>query len=389
MESTTATLPSISLTERKAGALLGLFVGDALASPVHWYYNLGQLKRDYGKITGYTKPNEHMEGSIMNLSNTGGGGRGSDKGDIVGDVINHGKKKYWGRGLNFSYHCTLQAGENTLEGQLARLLLRTIQQQGGSVKPEMFLDEYVKFMTTPGSHNDAYASTCHRMFFANHIKGIPAANCADNDGHNTDAIDALTLAIPAIVATVTEEGPSEEVRKVARQVVALTRKSKALPPYVDLFADMLASVVSGKKTLQSAAVDAGKRLGFDVKASAQAAWTRAGKVDLETYVGGDGTDPMVACYIDSSFPALLHLAYRYAEYGPRMALLANANAGGENVARGSALGALIGATYGVNGFPESLRALYSREDIEREISGVVGPEAFAKAQGAGERKSDL
>jgi hypothetical protein len=34
----------------------------------------------------------------MNLSSTGGGGRGSDKGDIIGDVILHGKKKYWLRG---------------------------------------------------------------------------------------------------------------------------------------------------------------------------------------------------------------------------------------------------------------------------------------------------
>jgi len=33
------------------------------------------------------------------LSNTGGGGRGGDVGEIIGTVINHGKKKYWGRGL--------------------------------------------------------------------------------------------------------------------------------------------------------------------------------------------------------------------------------------------------------------------------------------------------
>jgi ADP-ribosyl-[dinitrogen reductase] hydrolase len=89
---------------------------------------------------------------------------------------------------------------------------------------------------------------------------------------------------------------------------------------------------------------------------------------------------MVACYIDSSFPALLHLAYRYGEFGPEKGLLANANAGGENVARGSALGALIGGYKGVNSFPESLRALYNREDIENEIKGVVGEEAFGKTQ---------
>ena len=71
----------------------------------------------------------------MNLSNTGGGGRGSDKGDIIGSVINHGKKQFWGRGLNFHYHQSLQAGENTLEGQLARLLMRTISEDKGEVKP--------------------------------------------------------------------------------------------------------------------------------------------------------------------------------------------------------------------------------------------------------------
>lgn len=120
-----------------------------------------------------------------------------------------------------------------------------------------------------------------------------------------------------------------------------------LPGWVDVYADMLASIIAGKKTLKEAAVDAGKKIGFDVKQSAEAGWQRAGKVNLAKYVGGDGSDPMVACYIDSSFPAMLHLAYRYADHGPRMGLLANANAGGENVARGSALGALFGAAYGV------------------------------------------
>lgn len=38
------------------------------------------------------RPLDKFEGSIMSLSNTGGGGRGSDKGEIVGSVILHGKK---------------------------------------------------------------------------------------------------------------------------------------------------------------------------------------------------------------------------------------------------------------------------------------------------------
>ena len=66
--------------------------------PVHWMYNLNNLKRDYGEIKGYVQPKDYFEGSIMNLSNTGGAGRGSDQGNIVGDVILHGKKKYWTKG---------------------------------------------------------------------------------------------------------------------------------------------------------------------------------------------------------------------------------------------------------------------------------------------------
>jgi len=70
------------------------------------------------------KPLDKLEGSIMNLSNTGGGGRGSDKGDIVGSVILHGKKQFWGRGMNSHYHIGMAAGENTLEAQLTRLMTR-------------------------------------------------------------------------------------------------------------------------------------------------------------------------------------------------------------------------------------------------------------------------
>jgi hypothetical protein len=43
---------------------------------------------------------------------------------------------------------------------------------------------YIKFMTTPGSHNDVYAGTCHRMFFRNYVDGKDPKKCADNDGHN-------------------------------------------------------------------------------------------------------------------------------------------------------------------------------------------------------------
>lgn len=47
------------------------------------------------------------------------------------------------------YHATLARGENTLNAQVARLLVRTAAAEGGW-SPGSFLASYVKFMTTPG-----------------------------------------------------------------------------------------------------------------------------------------------------------------------------------------------------------------------------------------------
>ena len=42
---------------RLKNALWGLFIGDALAMPAHWYYNTGNIVKDFnGGISGYVDP---------------------------------------------------------------------------------------------------------------------------------------------------------------------------------------------------------------------------------------------------------------------------------------------------------------------------------------------
>ena len=80
---------------------------------------------------------------------------------------------------------------------------------------------------------------------------------------------------------------------------------------------------------------------------------------------------MTACYIDSSFPATLFFLYKYAD-SIEKAILANANAGGENVARGALVGACLGAFYGMNGFPAWTKdGLVAKDDILKEIDDFL------------------
>lgn len=155
------TMP-LNKDDRMRGGLWGMFVGDALAMPVHWYYNIAALWQDFGQIKDYQAPKAHHPNSIMALANTSKAGRGTQEGDIVGSVILKGKKHHWGP-ANRHYHQGMQAGENTLNLLCARVLLRSLN-GSGDYAPADFLHDYISFMTEPDRHNDTYAESYHRDF---------------------------------------------------------------------------------------------------------------------------------------------------------------------------------------------------------------------------------
>ena len=251
------------IESRVRGALWGIFSGDALASPTHWYYGgFPQVQRDYGKhgITGYTKPKTNLSGSILNKSDPNGGGRlkfrsSNKQVSIIGDVINHGKLKYWHPTQSIHYHATLQAGENTLEVQLVRVLMKSIVANDGHFDADHFRQAYIDFMTTEGSHNDTYASTCHRMFFANLIfNQRDPTDCPDNDGHNVDTIDGLVLpTVTALAETakifVSSGGNAfdhesmEAINSAAAKTAAVTRSSDLLKYVSGVWANLIASTI--------------------------------------------------------------------------------------------------------------------------------------------------
>jgi len=52
-------------------------------------------------------------------------------------------------------------------------------------------------------------------------------------------------------------------------------------------------------------------------------------------------------------------------------VLANANAGGENVARGALVGALLGAAHGTENFPDWSKELHEKDEINKEIDNFM------------------
>ena len=75
--------------------------------------------------------------------------------------------------------------------------------------------------------------------------------------------------------------------------------------------------------------------------------------------------------IDQNWASLLLLLAKHGD-DLRGCLLANANAGGENVHRGLVLGALVGAQVGARAIPDELkRGLKHSVEIEHEIARFV------------------
>ena len=142
--------------------MFGSLVADALAMPVHWYYDTQRLDRDYGQLTGYVAPkNPHSDSILWRSNYTPRNARAN---------ILHDQAKYWGqRGVH--YHQFLAAGENTINYQLGKELYLKILEDG-VYDSEKWLSRYIECLLEGGWHKDTYLEEYHRAFFDNYAKGM-------------------------------------------------------------------------------------------------------------------------------------------------------------------------------------------------------------------------
>jgi ADP-ribosylglycohydrolase len=334
-----------------------LFIADALSMPVHWYYDPGDIFRQFpGGIQGFEAAPAQHPSSIMNLHSTSGGGRGGQRGSIVGDVILKGRKDLWGQ-PGIHYHHGLPAGENTLNAYCARLMLRHLA--AGEYDGPGFLEAYVAFMTAdPPQHPDTYAESFHRGFFANWRAGKALTECGAVT-HDTPSIGGLVM-IGALALTLLARGMRvDDVGQAARTQLGYTHPDEGLAVVCDAYVELL-----HKLLLSTSADDAREQIAAAAASTAGAGFTRllhAPPREDATVVGGKYS---LACYIDSSWPVVLYLAHKYLD-DPLQGLLQNTNLGGENCHRGAVLGTILGAASGCRLalFDQLLRADLIQEEI--------------------------
>lgn len=214
---------------RFRGALYGLFIGDALAMPVHWYYDTLALQRDYGTVTDFVAPKNPHPDSILWRSSYR---PLNEKGDIL-----HDQSQYWGkRGVH--YHQFLEAGENTLNLKLCTLLIESLHANKG-YSADDYLKRYIAFMTTPGSHRDTYVEEYHRHFFTNYAAGKNPHHCGVMEKH----IGGLVGLVPIVVFY---RHFASQAMEAGLEHLSLTHLGQKMSMAAELLIHLLLEVLSGK-----------------------------------------------------------------------------------------------------------------------------------------------
>lgn len=359
---------------RISDALKTSFIADALAMPVHWYYRVMDIDIAFdGGIKAFEAAPEYHPSSIMSLHSTSSGGRHSANKkaapQVVGEIILKGKAEYWNV-PNVHYHQGMQAGENTLNAQCARLLMRSLAANGGRYSKEDFVADYIAFMTAdPPLHNDTYAESYHRGFFANYVQGRAPLKCAMNT-HDTASVGALVTLAPLVFGLHLAATPLSDIQIACREHLVLTHPDEGLMRVSDHYVKLLCALLNGvdSDSFKALLIEASKsHAGFDLAGLIKR------KLPDRQVIGQVFSS---ACYISDSWPVVLYLAYKYAD-DPWRGLLANTNAGGDNVHRGMVLGVLLGlksATVAKSHFAQ----LVEHQSIEAEINSLISAAVFPK-----------
>ena len=328
---------------------MGALIGDALGLGPHWYYDLDELRRDYGEwITDYTEPKP-------------------------------------GR-----YHSGMKAGQLSQSGLIIRLLMESVLENNGDYVETAFthtLDQRLLPLLdgTASVGPGGYTSQSIRDLYERRVKlQMPWGDVAGN----VDDTEALERCI--VLAARYARNPGN-VAWIVSSNCMLTQSDEAVVAITTAFNCVLALLIQGHPLdgkISGRLMDLVKEgeLPFHavtVKApeGSKPLFSSPDSLLTASFVARAATDPDIRidpawkvslvygmpCAIYHQVPAAYYLAARF-PHDFETAILQAINGGGQNMARAVLTGALVGAQVGLSGIPERfIRGLEHSDDIVKEV----------------------
>lgn len=345
----------MTIENRSAGALMGALIGDALALGPHWYYDLEEMRRDYGEwISGYTDPLPHR------------------------------------------YHGGLKAGQPSQAGIIAAMLMSSVVDQAGYNESDFCLrldkELFPQIDGNPMGGPGGYTSQSIRGAWK---KRVQEGKSWAETGGNADTTEAAERAL--VLAALHAKSPATVAETVSSNCV-LTQTDEMVVAMTTAYCCVLALLIQGEKFDASLSdklmerVKAGE-LPFHAvtgerlqppppgqpdppragKFSSPDALLTPGSIAEAAQDGDIRIEPAwkvsivygMPCAIYHQLPAAYYLAARFSG-DFESAVLHALNGGGQNQARSMLTGALVGAQVGLSGIPDRfLEGLENADELKR------------------------
>ncbi len=339
--------------DRVAGAVLGALIGDALGVGPHWYYDLKELRRDYGEwIDDYTAPKPDR------------------------------------------YHAGLQPGQLSQAGIILTMLLQSVAENGDYDESDFCrrLDEelFPQLDGTPASGPGGYTSQSIREAWRRRVIEQRPWTEAGGQADTTEAAER------ALVLAAHFHGDIGKVATAVSSNCVLTQADEAIVAMTTAYCCVLALLIRGEPfdaSISDKLMDlassgqlpfhtvTGENLSPPEKNTPER--PRAGRFASPDALLTPGTiaeavaDPAIriepawkvslvygmACAIYHQLPAAYYLAARFSN-DFEQAVLHAINGGGQNQSRAILTGALVGAQVGLENIPQ------------RFIDGLDGAETW-------------
>jgi ADP-ribosyl-[dinitrogen reductase] hydrolase len=402
--------------ERIRQALWGLFIGDALSMPAHWFYSLNNIKKAFdGGIRGFSPPpHPHPESFMVGMDygpDVETARRLGRKYDILHEHARFYRTSYsqliletpdqegeHGHAVprledRFHYHHGLQAGENTLGAQLVRVLMRSVIENRG-YDPDRFIEGFIEHLTTPGMNRDPYTEIYIRRWFEKYSRGFHVYDCAEHQRRAWSIGAHGGMIRPLVLSLLVKSG--YQGLGVAIEHQNISHRSENVASALGIIVPLIHAILQGADPIRAVASHARavripRVTGEELFAAYRGhhgpenipkdeMWRlhtelRDIPFDVERLAREHSDEEVVrtmfatACYPEHGLPLLLYLAVKHG-FDFEDALLANANAGGDNVHRGMILGLILGAA--CERIPEHLvEGLMACQELRAEIDAFT------------------